>query len=48
MRLIPENESRFLLLESCCGQGKLVSEKILDSIIKRRMATLNVVFVAAC
>lgn len=48
MRLTPENERRFLLLESCCGHGKLVSEKTLDSIIKKKMATLNVVFVAAC
>ena len=48
MQLITDDERKFLLLEKSNGQGKLVSEKMLNSLIKRRMQNLNLVFVAAC
>ena len=43
-----EEEYKFLLLETELGQGKLVSEKTLNSLITKKLPDLNVVFVAAC
>ena len=48
MSIQNDDESRFLLLETDYGMGKLVSEKTLNSIITKKMPDLNVVFVAAC
>ena len=48
MSIRNDDESRFLLLETENGMGKLVSEKTLNSIITKKLPDLNVVFVAAC
>ena len=48
MNILNDDESRFLLLETDLGMGKLISEKTLNSIITKKMPDLNVVFVAAC
>ena len=46
--LTKDEENRFLLLEDDNGMGKLVSEKILNSLITKMMPDLELVFVAAC
>ena len=48
MNLCKDGENRFLLFEDDSGMGKLVSEKILNSLITKMMPDLELVFVAAC
>ena len=45
---LDNGDNKYLLLENEFGEGTLVSQKSLNSLITKKMPELEVVFVAAC